>query len=173
MYVKQGMNPSALKITHIHSCLTLAFIHHYTYSDEQGSVSTLGHQGVDEQLEDGKWSEAYLFDPDDVELLKHSGSHVECKLGRGAETMVRTIYFSSEQEKESFVDVISKLGVLLKERATRKLESLPQVGNELNILVEIVSGVRLPIADITSTDAYVVVYLGKDEVHRTKQIPNT
>jgi Ca2+-dependent lipid-binding protein len=43
----------------------------------------------------------------------------------------------------------------------------------VNILVEIVSATDLPIADMKSTDPYIVVYLGKQEVHRTKPISNT
>jgi Ca2+-dependent lipid-binding protein len=45
--------------------------------------------------------------------------------------------------------------------------------SHVNILVEVVSATDLPIADMKSTDPYVAVYLGKQEVHRTKPISNT
>lgn len=45
--------------------------------------------------------------------------------------------------------------------------------SHVNILVEIVSATDLPIADMKSTDPYIVVYLGKQEVHRTKPISKT
>ena len=45
--------------------------------------------------------------------------------------------------------------------------------SDINLLVEIVSATDLPIADFKSTDPYVKVYMGKQEVHKTKPIPKT
>jgi hypothetical protein len=152
--------------------------------DDDQSVSTLGLKGADdEELEDGKWSEAYHFDLDSVEVLKQHRHYADLKLGRGAETQVRTVNFATAEEAQSFCDILESLRKLEAQRAQRKLDAYRsgqtggtrdfEAGEQINILVEIVSGVRLPIADISSTDAYVVVYLGTTEVHRTKQIPNT
>lgn len=74
------------------------------------------------------------------------------------------------------------MGKLEAGRAQRRLEAfqaglqknvIRNLGAKVELLVEIVSAVRLPVADLNSTDAYVSVYLGKDELHRTDQIPNT
>ena len=51
-------------------------------------------------------------------------------------------------------------------------EELMPDGN-VNLLVEVVSATDLPIADVSSTDPYVVVFMGKKEVHRTVTIPKT
>ena len=44
---------------------------------------------------------------------------------------------------------------------------------EINLLIEIVSATDLPIADIVSTDPYVVVYLGNQKIHKTGYISKT
>lgn len=49
----------------------------------------------------------------------------------------------------------------------------PDIGDELKILIEISSGRKLLIGDFNSSDPYVVVVLGKEEVHRTKHISKT
>ena len=49
----------------------------------------------------------------------------------------------------------------------------PDIGQDLKILVEIVSGRHLLVGDRTSSDPYVIAKLGKREVHRTKHISKT
>ena len=49
----------------------------------------------------------------------------------------------------------------------------PERGLDIRVLVEVVSGVDLPVADVSSSDPYVIVRLGSQEVHRTKPIKNT
>ncbi|CAB9497692.1 Multiple C2 and transmembrane domain-containing protein 1 [Seminavis robusta] len=44
---------------------------------------------------------------------------------------------------------------------------------DLSLLIEIVSGWRLPIADLTSSDPYVKIRIGSYDYHRTKPIKNT
>jgi hypothetical protein len=44
---------------------------------------------------------------------------------------------------------------------------------DIRILIDIVSGIDLPVADLLSADPYVVVRLGSKEVHRTKVQPKT
>lgn len=50
------------------------------------------------------------------------------------------------------------------------LSRLDTHGN-VSLLVEIVSASDLPIADAKSTDPYVIVFMGKQIIHRTKTIP--
>jgi Ca2+-dependent lipid-binding protein len=45
--------------------------------------------------------------------------------------------------------------------------------DKLKILIEISSGRELMVGDITSSDPYVVVMLGQEQVHKTKYIPKT
>jgi hypothetical protein len=94
---------------------------------------------------------------------------------------------------EDFQEELRKLRELVKGRATERMEaykrtsyanreSLKQVAkslpmelelnasSELSLLVEIVSATDLPIADISSTDPYIIVYMGQQEIHRTKPI---
>jgi hypothetical protein len=47
-----------------------------------------------------------------------------------------------------------------------------KVSSKIQLLVEIVSITNLPITDLLSTDAYVVVRLGAHEIHRTSVISN-
>eukprot|EP00536_Pseudo-nitzschia_multiseries_P010292 jgi/Psemu1/319826/estExt_fgenesh1_pm.C_3080005 len=51
-----------------------------------------------------------------------------------------------------------------------KLKSI-YLAQDINLLVEIVSCSDLPIADSTSTDPYVVVFLGVNAIHRTDYVP--
>jgi Ca2+-dependent lipid-binding protein len=100
---------------------------------------------------------------------------------------------------QDFAHELSKLRALVKERSKERLASYQMKRDEskaklakaseassksnltrtlsldshVNILVEIVSATDLPIADMKSTDPYIVVYLGKQEVHRTKPISKT
>jgi Ca2+-dependent lipid-binding protein len=44
---------------------------------------------------------------------------------------------------------------------------------DIDLLVEIVSATDLPIADRNSTDPYVIVFMGKQEIHRTPHCMKT
>jgi hypothetical protein len=50
---------------------------------------------------------------------------------------------------------------------TRALSMLEEGTETINLLVEIVSAIDIPVADIYSSDAYVIVRMGGKEVHRT------
>ena len=80
----------------------------------------------------------------------------------------------------SFCQVIEHLRTLQSKRTEErvlKFRSLTQDSKQdtsrIQLLVEIVSGIRLPIADGTTSDPYVIVRMGAEEVHRTKPIYNT
>ena len=81
---------------------------------------------------------------------------------------------ATAQKSSKVVDeeVKSEVTPLLEEKdeeAIEQEEDLLQDGN-VNLLVEVVSAADLPIADVSSTDPYVVVFMGKQEVHRTKKV---
>lgn len=56
---------------------------------------------------------------------------------------------------------------------TRKLRAMEEGDVDVRILVDIVSAIDLPVTDLFSADAYIVVRLGSREVHRTRPVHNT
>jgi Ca2+-dependent lipid-binding protein len=95
---------------------------------------------------------------------------------------------------QEFQEELNKLRALVKERAQERLEafrksqaltteSIKQMSRSLsvdlsangdiNLMVEIVSATDLPIADRNSTDPYVIVFMGKQEIHRTPHCMKT
>jgi Ca2+-dependent lipid-binding protein len=132
-----------------------------------------------------------------VIILKTSGRSCEVRLGTSNEIIVRDIKFDSEKDRTSFEKVMDKLSTLERERAqrqvtaykrikkdkgtpskesnwtlkTRALSMLEEGTETINLLVEIVSAIDIPVADIYSSDAYVIVRMGGKEVHRTGVIP--
>jgi Ca2+-dependent lipid-binding protein len=134
-----------------------------------------------------------------VIVLKSSGRSCELKLGISNEVIIRDIKFDSEKERTSFEKVMDKLSTLEHERAQRRVTAYKRIkkdtdrkpqefslnlkgralsmleeGTEtINLLVEIVSAIDIPVADIYSSDAYVIVRMGGKEVHRTNFIPKS
>jgi Ca2+-dependent lipid-binding protein len=134
-----------------------------------------------------------------VIILKSSGRSCEVKLGTSNEVVIRDIKFDSEKDRTSFEKVMDKLSTLEHERAQRQVaayksikkdtERKPQEVNRklmaralsmseegtdtINLLVEIVSAIDIPVADMYSSDAYVIVRMGGNEVHRTNFIPKS
>jgi hypothetical protein len=49
----------------------------------------------------------------------------------------------------------------------------PDIGERVNVLIEIVSARGLLVGDFTSSDPYVSVHVGKKHKHSTKYIPKT
>lgn len=141
------------------------------------TVSTIGFHAADEESD--MWVTNYVLGLDDVEILKARGSHCEIKLGHGSDTQVRHVNFSNEKEALSFRQVMEKLFKLkakLTEQRVRDFRELSPVANDgmkIRLLIEIVSGIGLPVADRNATDPYVIVRLGSQEVHRTPPIYST
>ena len=122
------------------------------------------------------------------------GNEFEATFGSGSATEVREIFFDKSDAAQDFYDHIQRLKRLLRERASRRLLAFqeqqrkkthadadavlttPGVTNDnddngsIDLLVEIVSAVNLPIADRKSSDPYVKVFFGQTEVHRTNPI---
>jgi hypothetical protein len=149
--------------------------------DDEESVDSIEKlSGVDKEFADGKWTEAYIYNLDGIEVLKRHRQTVEMQLGQGNDTKVRDLVFTNEDEATTFCDILESLGKLEAGRAKRRLESylskheeMKDIGTNVQLLVDIVSAVKLPVADLLSTDAYVSVHLGRQEVHRTAHLPNT
>lgn len=82
----------------------------------------------------------------------------------------------------TFCSILESLGKLEEGRGQRRVEAfkagphgdkIKDIGSKIQILVEIVSAVRLPVADLKSTDAYVTVHLGNRQLHKTDYLSNT
>ena len=127
------------------------------------------------------WTEVYIYNLDGIEVLKSHRHTVELKVGQGKDTKVRDLVFANEHEATTFCDVLESLGKLQAGRAQRRLakymadpkHKVRDISSNVQLLVEIVSAVRLPVADIVSTDAYVTVHLGKHKVHSTAYRPKS
>ena len=77
----------------------------------------------------------------------------------------------NEVKPSQFTDLISSSatpGTTAPTTATKRTKTNPKI----QLLVEIVSMTNLPVTDLLSTDAYVVVRLGAQEIHRTSVISN-
>jgi hypothetical protein len=132
------------------------------------------------------WTQAHIYDLDDVHIHKAKrGGHCQIKFGHGSDTQLREVNFDSEKEASSFCQVIDHLRKLQSKRTERRVrefrtsspnskpDSPSTSTSQIQLLVEIVSGTRLPIADGSSSDPYVIVRMAGEEVHRTKPIYNT
>jgi len=148
--------------------------------------------------EDG-WVEYRKYDLDAIDQIELDKNSFEAHFGVGNHVEVRELCFGSKAEVDDFNEELTKLREVEKERAKMKLEAYrasvkaetdekEKTSDEANVktrdlalgdedatkedvklLVEIVSAMDLPAYDGKSSDPYVVVYHGRDEVHRTKR----
>lgn len=143
------------------------------------------------------WREHRSYKLEDVHILSQNKNTrvLEVKLGSGQETMVRDFRFESEEDSKSFRAVVDSINQMEQERSQRQLAKYKEskvaaaaktsptgassakavqedsVGQEMiQILVEIVSAIDLPEADLSSADPYVIVRMGGKEIHRTAVI---
>jgi Ca2+-dependent lipid-binding protein len=124
------------------------------------------------------------------QILEVKGRTCSCQLGTGYSRVIREIKFETTPEVESFQRALEKVKRLEDERGQRQLQLFREIqrkkkikasekaddvsdDKEIAILGEIVSAKSLPIADIISTDPYVIVQLGTNEIHRTKILSRT
>lgn len=132
------------------------------------------------------WTQAHIYDLDDVHILKsRRGGHCQIKFGHASDTQVREVNFDSEKEASSFRQVIDHLRDLQSKRTEQRVRQFRTASpdskpgspsastSQIQLLIEIVSGTRLPIADGSSSDPYVIVRMAGEEVHRTKPLYNT
>jgi hypothetical protein len=77
-------------------------------------------------------------------------------------TPIKTSRSSSLPEEKAYTTIIGD--------DTAGKPIMMTASSEINLLIEIVSATDLPIADLKSTDPYVVVYLGRQRIHKTQHI---
>ncbi|GKY95063.1 hypothetical protein MPSEU_000470500 [Mayamaea pseudoterrestris] len=150
---------------------------------------TDGEPTLISSAEEAEYSvESDAYELSDLEILERKNKTLECKLGTGNETVVRELRFRSAVEADAFARVYSKLEKMVSERTQEQLakfrkSSAPaesvvhdlekivdKSGEAIAILCEIVSAQSLPIADMYSTDPYIIVRMGRTEIHRTAHI---
>ena len=115
-------------------------------------------------------------------------------MGSGTETVVRDFRFENSNAATKFEEAMHDVQSLAHDRAKRQIQAFKSGnqtdllssprnistsidegdeemgGDRINILVEIVSATDLPVADISSTDAYVIARMKGQEIHRTDVI---
>lgn len=98
-------------------------------------------------------------------------------MGVGKLTVIRELTFELESQAISFCTELGELCELVQQRANSKVAKLGLAqrtsltsGNDISILIEIVSATNLPIADRHSTDPFVNVWHGATKIHRTKHL---
>lgn len=147
----------------------------------------------DEDDED-QWEEHYDFKLQDVVVLKSKGHVCEVKLGVGHQTVIRDLLFEASTDCTAFQEAHALLRRLEQERAERQVQLYRQTRMQqqvkaskkskatlsrdlpvdapldINLLVEIVSAIDLPAADVFSSDPYVDVFMGDKKVHSTEFI---
>lgn len=119
------------------------------------------------------WTQKYKFPVNHITVDKRVGCACAITTKRKNKAQTRDIIFNSEEEAIAFCD---KIGIH-KKLKTAVLTAMAALGlsksRAINILVEIVSAVDLPIGDLKSSDPYVVIMFNDEAVHKTKYIPTT
>lgn len=155
--------------------------------DESVAASVSGLEFMDSS---GKtWSVQRELKTEDIEVLKGSSKVVEVKVGHGNDTVVRDLKFHNSPDADQFERGLAKVKELEKQRCLKQMASYKastkslnatsargigdtlDVGDNVNILVEIVSAINLPAADINGySDPYCVVRMKGKDIHRTKAV---
>jgi len=125
------------------------------------------------------WKPKYRFPISAMSIKKRQKGRVFLHIELGKLKQFREIIFNEEEEAESFISIIDSELRLEEDRAATKLrartegicfESNP---DEIDFLIEVVSGWNLPIGDTNTSDPCVVCRMKGKEVHRTEYIPKT
>ena len=126
------------------------------------------------------WSERQSYVLDDLDIRHSKKNYVDIVVGRGNDTDVRRIHFCSKEEADHFLSVMGYARRLHNTRAFRQDYSYrqlilnekhePKKADTISVLVEIVSACNLPPSRGSSANAYVSVFLGKNQIHQTKEI---
>lgn len=152
-------------------------------------ISDLGLYGTEDSITTPEsWVEHSRYRLDDVHIRKIRHKTVEVRLLN--DSIARDLKFRSDQEANSFSETMERMRRLEQKRGQRQLAAYRQKhastttedskirsffagsasvdsSEPIQLLIEIVSGTDLPVADLKSSDPYVVVHFGGKEVHRT------
>lgn len=126
----------------------------------------------------GSWIPKYQVSIGSLNLKQTSGSRVFMRLNQDGTKEKREFIFGSSKEADEFTKAFNREKSRESKRLDKKLKgSLGGIelktGEQLDLLIEIVSGWSLPVADVTSSDPFVVCSINGKEVHRTKYVPKS
>ena len=126
----------------------------------------------------GSWIAKYQVSIGSLNLKQTTGSRVYMRLNQDGIKEKREYVFASSREADDFTNAFNREKRREPKRLDKKLKgSLGGIelktGEKLDILIEVVSGWSLPVADVTSSDPFVVCSINGKEVHRTKYIPKS
>ncbi|MGK3761764.1 MAG: hypothetical protein ACI8RD_014082, partial [Bacillariaceae sp.] len=157
--------------------------------DDDGSVSS-SNTSIDEnsryyELADhgGKeydgWKSKYSIPMYGIYIRGHKKKTVNILISFNDFKQEREIIFDTIDDTKLFIKEIDKQKRLENTRQDERLQSA--LGDEIKLpkfetitlLFEIVSAYDIPIGDYTTSDPYVIAYMGHQEIHRTKNLSKT
>eukprot|EP00934_Nitzschia_sp_Nitz4_P004679 Nitzschia sp. Nitz4//scaffold48_size128905//13659//18448//NITZ4_003579-RA/size128905-augustus-gene-0.100-mRNA-1//-1//CDS//3329552919//4669//frame0 len=124
------------------------------------------------------WKPKYRVPCQSVTIEHQHKRNVHLLVTVGQLKQEREIIFDTEKDATLFCQKLAeehaKEAIRLKKRLQSSLGEIHlQPFETITILVEVVSGRNLPIGDLTTSDPYVVCYMGKRQLHKTKHISGT
>lgn len=149
--------------------------------EDENSVFTpveLLSTGLPLQELSGSWRPKYQVPLRSLSVRNQYSSSVYLDVEQDGLKEKRELIFGKPSEASDFVSAFNREKVREPKRLDAKLKgSLGGIqlkkGERLDLLIEIVSGWSLPIADISSSDPFVICSINGKEVHRTKHISKT
>lgn len=148
-------------------------------SDDESIIdAAFADDGVEDTPDYSGWKVKYRLPIECVSVKRVHRKTVDVVIQHRAIKQTRDIIFHTEDEAHEFVQLLDVQKQAGERRASAKLQGALKgmkvdKGEEMTLLIEIVSGWDLPAADLTSSDPYVVCFMRGIEVHRTKHIPKT
>lgn len=126
----------------------------------------------------GEWRPQLQVSIGSLTVKNRSKSNVYLKLAIDGAEQRREFIFANPTQADEFVQAFNREKIRQPKRLDKKVQgSLGGIqlkkDETLDLLIEIVSGWGLPVADVTSSDPMVVCSINGKEVHRTKYIPKT
>jgi hypothetical protein len=124
----------------------------------------------------GTWRPKYKIPMRSLTVLNTSHASVYVHFDKDGLKQKRELTFASSRDANEFVAAFKREQARESKRQDAKLKaSLGDIqlkrGEQLDLLIEIVSGWNLPIADLSSSDPFVICTINGSEVHRTKYVP--
>lgn len=113
-----------------------------------------------------------------VTVKKTINTTVSLKIEQDVGKQNRQVIFESSEKVSEFINAIRQEKDMETNRLNAKIKATLtgvrlKTGEKLDLLIEIVSGWNLPIADVSSSDPFVICSINGREVHRTKYISKT
>lgn len=157
---------------------SISVVHDSEMEDEDDDTLVGGFEDKDDipDLETYRgWQAKYKFPLRSIEIKSTNRRHVVVTCEHRGVDHSRHLIFDTELQAQNFATLIEDHKRDDERRLNKKMRhalggiKLPS-GEIVTLLVEIVSGTDLPIADRTSSDPFVICFVNGKEVHRTDHI---